>query len=265
MSRKRAAAGRGRRRRLGRWLLALVLGLLLLVVLFVGATAAPVLLLRELLPPTSAFMLRAHFEDPATGEACEEVEYRWVDREQISGYLPRAIVLAEDQRFLLHEGFDFKSIRRALREREQSGRIRGASTLTQQLAKNLFLWPGRSWTRKGLEVWFTVWIEKTWSKRRILEVYMNVAQFGPCVFGAEAAARRYFEITAAELDLEQAALLATVLPNPLRLRAWNPGPYARSRRTEILGLMDELGGARHLRALGPPLRALPPVALGVPQ
>jgi monofunctional biosynthetic peptidoglycan transglycosylase len=247
----RRAGRRGPRRggRLRRALLYGVLGSLVLVVLFVAATAGPVLLLRELPPPISAFMVRAHFSDPATGEACNEVEYRWVPRERISGYLPRAIVLAEDQRFLLHEGFDFKSIRRALKEREQSGRVRGASTLTQQLAKNLFLWPGRSWTRKGLEVWFTVWIEKTWSKRRILEVYMNVAQFGPCVFGAEAAARRYFEVEAADLDEEQAALLATVLPNPKKLRAWNPGPYARQRRQEVLDLLELHANAHFLRGL----------------
>ena len=251
MSPKRAAAKRRSRRAGGakRWLLLLVLLPLGAVASFVALTALPVLLLRELPPPTTAFMLQSRIEDPATGVPCDEVEYRWVDRERISGHLPRAIVLAEDQRFLQHEGFDVKSIRRALKEREQSGRVRGASTLTQQLAKNLFLWPGRSWTRKGLEVWFTLWIEQTWSKRRILEVYMNVAQFGPCVFGAEAAARRYFEITAAEMDEGQAALLATVLPNPKKLRAWNPGPYARQRRQEILDLLKVHANAYFLRGL----------------
>ncbi|MGI9590444.1 MAG: monofunctional biosynthetic peptidoglycan transglycosylase, partial [Myxococcota bacterium] len=176
-------------------------------------------------------------------------EYRWVDRDEISGHLPRAIVVAEDQRFLQHEGFDWKSIKRALQERGDTGRVRGASTLTQQVAKNLFLWPGRSWLRKGLEVWFTLWIEWTWSKLRILEVYMNVAQFGPCVFGAEAAARRYFEITAAELDLEQAALLATVLPNPKKLRVWNPGPYAQQRQKEVLELLEFHANSAFLRGL----------------
>lgn len=251
MSAKRTGARRGgrRRRSLLRWLLILLLWALGAVGVFVAVTVLPVLALRELPPPTSAFMLRAHFADPATGEACEEVEYRWVAREQISGYLPRAIVLAEDQRFLQHEGFDWKSIRRALRERERSGRVRGASTLTQQVAKNLFLWPGRSWLRKGLEVWFTLWIEGTWGKRRILEVYMNVAQFGPCVFGAEAAARRYFEVQAAELDREQAALLATVLPNPKKLRAWNPGPYAQQRRQEVLDLLEVHANSAFLRGL----------------
>lgn len=251
MTRKRGTRGaRGRRRRSPwRWLLiatSLVFGG---AFAFVAATVIPVLLLRDVSPPTSAFMLRAHFADPATGEACEEVEYRWVDREEISGHLPRAIVVAEDQRFLQHEGFDWRSIQRALEERGNSGRVRGASTLTQQVAKNLFLWPGRSWLRKGLEVWLTLWIEGTWSKRRILEVYMNLAQFGPCVFGAEAAARRYFEITAVELDLEQAALLATVLPNPKKLRAWNPGPYAQQRQQEVLELLEFHANSGFLRGL----------------
>ena len=116
-----------------RWLLRILLLGVGAAAIFVGVTAGPVLLLRELPPPTSAFMLRSHWDDPATGEPCEEVEYRWADRERISGHLPRAIVVAEDQRFLLHEGFDVKSIRRALREREKSDRIRGASTLSQQL------------------------------------------------------------------------------------------------------------------------------------
>jgi monofunctional biosynthetic peptidoglycan transglycosylase len=251
LTRKRGTRRKGGRRRRNRWRKLLIAVVLLLggAVAFVAVTVVPVLLLREVPPLTSAFMLRAHFADPATGEACEEVEYRWVDREEIAGHLPRAIVLAEDQRFLLHEGFDWKSIQRALSERDRSGRLRGASTLTQQVAKNLFLWPGRSWLRKGLEVWFTLWIEGTWSKRRILEVYMNLAQFGPCVFGAEAAARRYFEITAAELDLEQAALLATVLPNPKKLRAWNPGPYAQERQQEVLELLEFHANSAFLRGL----------------
>jgi monofunctional biosynthetic peptidoglycan transglycosylase len=211
-------------------------------------TAIPVALFRSVPPPTSAFMLRSHFADPATGWPCERVEQRWVDWEQISPHLPIAVVLAEDQRFRQHRGFDFRSIAKAMRERE-GGRVRGASTISQQLAKNLFLWPDRSLLRKGLEAWFTVWIELAWPKRRILEVYLNVAQFGPCVFGAEAASHRFFEVAAAELEPEQAALLAAVLPNPLRLRAHNPGPYARERTAEILELMERLGRSAYFRGL----------------
>jgi monofunctional biosynthetic peptidoglycan transglycosylase len=186
-------------------------------------------------------MLRSRVADPATGQPCDTVDYHWVDGEAIASDLPLAVVVAEDQRFFDHSGFDFEAIERALREREREGRIRGASTISQQLAKNLFLWPGQNLVRKGLEVWFTVWIEQLWSKRRILEVYLNVVQFGPCTFGAEAAAQKYFETSAASLAPEQAALLATVLPNPLRLRAWNPGPYAQSRTAEVLLLMQRHG------------------------
>jgi monofunctional biosynthetic peptidoglycan transglycosylase len=193
-------------------------------------------------------MLRSRRADPATGAACADVAYRWVDREAISPHLKLAVVLAEDQRFLLHSGFDTKSIRKALREREQ-GRVRGASTITQQVAKNLFLWPGQSYLRKGVEAWLTFWIEALWSKQRTLEVYLNVAQFGPCLFGVGAASERFFDVAPADLTPEQAALLATVLPNPLKLRAHNPGPYARERRDEILGLMETHRGRRHLLGL----------------
>jgi len=213
------------------------------------ATAIPIALFRSVPPPTSAFMLRSHFADPATGWPCERVEQRWVDREQISPHVPIAVVLAEDQRFRQHRGFDFRSIAKAVKEREEEGRVRGASTISQQLAKNLFLWPERSLLRKGLEAWFTVWIELAWPKRRILEVYLNVAQFGPCIFGVEAASRRFFDVSAAELEAEQAALLAAVLPNPLRLRAHNPGPYARERTAEILELMERLSRSAFLRGL----------------
>jgi monofunctional biosynthetic peptidoglycan transglycosylase len=209
---------------------------------------APVWLLARVPPPTSAYMIRAHFADPASGESCERIEYAWVDRERIASDLRLAVVLAEDQRFLLHDGFDLRSLRRALQERE-AGRIRGASTLTQQVAKNLFLWPGQSYLRKGIEAWLALWIEQLWTKQRILEVYLNVAQFGPCVFGAGAASERYFEVAAADLTPEQAALLATVLPNPHHLRVHDPGPYARERRAEILELMATQRGHAHLRGL----------------
>jgi monofunctional biosynthetic peptidoglycan transglycosylase len=212
------------------------------------ASLGPILALRSTPPPTSAYMLRARDEDPATGEACAEVAYQWVGGDAISPELKLAVVLAEDQRFLLHSGFDTKSIRRALRERDQ-GRIRGASTISQQVAKNLFLWPGQSYLRKGIEAWLTFWIEALWSKQRTLEVYLNIAQFGPCVFGAGAASERFFGVAPSELSTEQAALLATVLPNPKKLRAHNPGPYAEERRAQILALMASHRGRRHLQGL----------------
>ena len=222
---------------------------LVAVVLFLGGTAAAIYFLERSPAPTSAFMIQSRTADPATGLPCSAIEYDWVDREHISPHLRLAVVLAEDQRFMLHHGIDFEGITRALKERDRRGRVRGASTLSQQLAKNLFLWPEPSWWRKGLEVWFTLWMEQRWSKQRILETYLNVAQFGPCVFGAEAASRRYFGRSADSLEPEQAALLATVLPSPKKLRAHNPGPFARQRTAEITQLMQELGRARHLRGL----------------
>ena len=232
-----------------RWLARIIAAGFMLVVLLVAVSALPLLVLRRGPVDSTAYMQRSLREDPATGQPCAEVEHSWVPRESISPNLRLAVVLAEDQKFLLHDGFDAKAIRKALDEAERGVRRRGASTITQQLAKNLFLWPEASFARKGLEAWITLWVELLWSKQRILEVYLNVVQFGPCVFGAEAATLRYFGKPAAELLPEEAALLATVLPNPLRLRAWNPGPYARSRRDELVGLMDELGRARHLRGL----------------
>jgi len=242
------AAQRGARRR--RSLRRYGLFALVAVLVTVGiATALPLAWLAVRPPLATAFMLRSHYADPASGESCGRVEYVWVDWNRIAPNVPRAVVLAEDQRFLQHGGFDFRSIERAVRAREGGARLRGASTLTQQLAKNLFLWPERSWVRKGAEAWYAFWMEQAWSKRRILELYLNVAQFGPCVFGVEAAARRFFATDAASLDREQAALLATVLPNPKKLRAHNPGPYAKQRRQEILDLMDEKAGAPWLRRL----------------
>lgn len=198
---------------------------------------APIALLRGVDPPTSAFMLRSLWTDPASGEACDGVEYQWVDLERISPELPLAVLLAEDQRFFQHDGFDYKEIADAIEDRLEGERLRGASTISQQVAKNLLLWPGRSVVRKALEAWLTTWLERLWSKRRILEVHLNIAQFGPCVYGAEAAALRYFGTDAASLTTAQAALLATVLPNPKTLRAHDPGPYAQKRRAQVMGLM----------------------------
>ena len=183
-------------------------------------------------------MLASRFSDPATGQPCNAVDYAWLDFEAIAPDLGLAVIVSEDQRFFEHTGFDLNAITRALNEHGGGGRLRGASTISQQVAKNLFLWPGRSLIRKGLEAWLTGWLERLWSKRRILEVYLNIAQFGPCLFGAGAASDRYFNTEAIALTPREAALLATVLPNPQRLRASDPGPYASERSAEILELMN---------------------------
>jgi monofunctional biosynthetic peptidoglycan transglycosylase len=232
---KPRARSRTRRRRLIR---AFAIGAALILLLAVAATAIPILLFASIAPPTTAFMLASRFSDPATGQPCDVVDYEWLDFEQIALDLGLAVIVAEDQRFFEHAGFDLNAISQALSEHTESGRLRGASTISQQVAKNLFLWPSRSLARKGLEIWFTAWLEGVWSKRRILEVYLNVAQFGPCLFGAGAASNRTFNTEAIALSPHEAALLATVLPNPSRLRAHDPGPYARERTAGILELMN---------------------------
>jgi monofunctional biosynthetic peptidoglycan transglycosylase len=199
---------------------------------------------RWLAPPTTSFMLQERY---GVGGPAREVRYRWVGWDEISPHLKIAVVAAEDQKFPTHHGFDLQAISHALRDGD--GSRRGASTISQQVAKNLFLWPGRSFVRKGLEAWFTLWIEGLWPKRRILEVYLNVAEFGPGVFGAEAAAARFFGTTAGRLSPEQAARLAAVLPAPKRWSAGQPSPYVRDRTQKILVASRRLGGSAYLSGL----------------
>jgi monofunctional glycosyltransferase len=171
---------------------------------------------------------------------------RWVDAERIAPALAIAVVAAEDQKFPLHRGFDFDSIESALERGERGHRLRGASTISQQVAKNLFLWSGRSWLRKGLEAWFTVLIEAAWPKARILETYLNIAEFGDGVYGAEAASQAYFGKPAAALGEHEAALLAAVLPSPRRMHAGRPSPYVRERAAWIRRQARQLGGPAYL-------------------
>ena len=164
----------------------------------------------------------------------------------ISPQLQIAVVASEDQKFPLHDGFDIEAIEEAWADRVAGTRSRGASTISQQVAKNLFLWSDPSWLRKGLEAWFTAWIELLWSKQRILEVYLNIAEFGAGVYGAEAASQRFFGMPAGRLNAAQAALLAAVLPNPKQYRADAPGPYLRERVGWIQTQMHQLGGPAYL-------------------
>ena len=221
---------------------AAALGLLLL-------TAIPVLVLRWLHPLTTAFMLEARADAALAGQHGYRQDYRWASLEQISPHAAIAVIASEDQQFPFHAGFDFDSIREAVRASERGKRLRGASTISQQVAKNLFLWSGHSFVRKGLEAWFTVLIETLWPKERILEMYLNVAQFGDGVYGVQAAAERFWRKPAARLTSEEAALLAAVLPNPVRLHAERPSAYVLERRDWILGQMRGLGGAGYLRAV----------------
>lgn len=169
----------------------------------------------------------------------------WVASDQISSHMKIAVIAAEDQTFPLHYGFDTKAIQQVLSESE-SGTMRGASTLTQQTAKNVFLWSGRSWVRKGLEAGLTLGMELLWSKKRILAVYLNVAEFGDGIFGVEMAAQRYFNKPAAKLSQSEAALLAAVLPNPIRLKAKLPSQYVLKRQQWIMRQMNQLGGKQFL-------------------
>lgn len=227
-----------------------VLGILLLCA---ALSALSVLALRWIDPPGSMMMLEARIEAWRASDAKYRHRYRWVDMARISPYAARAVVAAEDQRFAAHAGFDIDAIRKAVEHNASGGRVRGASTISQQVAKNLFLWRGRSWVRKGLEAWFTVLIEVLWPKERILEVYLNVAEFGHGIYGVEAAAQAYWKRSARQLTRTQAATLAAVLPNPRRYRAEPPSPYVQRRRDWILGQMSYVempaatGGAPRIR------------------
>lgn len=165
----------------------------------------------------------------------------WKPLEKISPHLQLAVVCAEDQNFLNHHGFDFEAIEKAMEHNKKSKRKRGASTISQQTAKNLFLWPGRSWLRKGFEVYFTVLIEFIWPKERIMEVYLNIIELGDGIYGAEAAAQTFYRTSAEKLSRPQSALLAAVLPNPRSYSASNPSVYVRGRQAWILGQMAQWG------------------------
>jgi monofunctional glycosyltransferase len=250
--RPRAAHARRQRGAIARTLLKRC-GAVLLVWLVV--TVSAVLLLRWVHPFTSAFMLEARLSAWRAQDHAYRNDFRWVSLEEISPHAAIAVIASEDQQFPFHAGFDFNSIRAAVRASEHGKRLRGASTISQQVAKNLFLWNGHTLVRKGLEAYFTVLIETLWPKERILEMYLNIAQFGDGIYGVQAAAARYFHKSAAQLSSADAAVLAAVLPNPLRLHAERPSRYVLERRDQILTQMRDLGGAAYLRALDSERRA----------
>jgi monofunctional glycosyltransferase len=220
-----------------------------LVLAWLLVTAIPVLLLRWLHPLTSAFMLEAAAGAAVAGQRGYHIDYRWVSLEQISPHAAIAVIASEDQQFPFHAGFDFDSIREAVRASERGKRLRGASTISQQVAKNLFLWSGHSFVRKGLEAYFTVLIETLWPKERILEMYLNVAQFGDGIYGVQAAAERFWRKPALHLTSAEAALLAAVLPDPHQMHPDRPSHYVLEREEWILRQMRGLGGAGYLRAV----------------
>ncbi len=219
------------------------------LIAWVVLSALVVLALRWCNPPTSAFMLEAHAQAANERDRGYRTVYEWMSLEHISTNAAIAVIASEDQEFPFHSGFDLNSIRQSVRASEAGRKLRGASTISQQVAKNLFLWNGRSFVRKALEAWLTVLIETLWPKERILEVYLNIVEFGRGIYGVEAAARQFFHKPAALLSSSEAAVLAAVLPNPIRMHADRPSAYVLSRRDWILGQMRSLGGASYLQAL----------------
>jgi monofunctional biosynthetic peptidoglycan transglycosylase len=215
---------------------ALLGGALLLALLPAALVAA----LRWARPPTSAFMLRARAARRRLPPERRAVAHEWVPLDRISGAMCLAAVAAEDAYFRHHAGFDWESIRAAREHNRTHETPRGASTITQQLAKNLFLWPARSYPRKALETCLAALLEALLPKRRILELYLNLAQLGDGVFGVQAAARRYFGKPAAELTPPEAALLAAALPNPVRHRVPRPSHELRLRQMMVLSAMTRL-------------------------
>ncbi len=198
--------------------------------------------------PFSAVMVERQIGAWLSGDFRYVAHSDWVSMDEISPWMGLAVIAAEDQKFPQHWGFDVSAIEKALAHNERNeNRIRGASTLSQQTAKNLFLWDGRSWVRKGLEAGLTLGMETVWSKKRILSVYLNIAEFGDGVFGVEAAAQRYFHKPASRLSLSESALLAAVLPNPLRFKANAPSGYVRNRQAWIMRQMRQLGGESFMR------------------
>lgn len=215
---------------------------------FAAVSIVLVLVFRWVPPPGTALMLERKVQSWVSGEPID-LQREWVSWDHISDDLKVAVIAGEDQKFASHWGFDIPAIQAALAFNERGGNVRGASTLTQQVAKNLFLWPGRSWLRKGLEAWFTGLMELFWTKQRILEVYLNSAEWGQGVFSAQAAARYHFGVEASQLSRQQAAQLAAVLPSPLKWNAGKPSTYVASRAGWIRRQMSQLGGPSYLMQL----------------
>lgn len=211
-----------------------------------------VALLRVVDPPFSSFMMIRQFEAWSRGDWRFRLAHDWRDLQDISPHLPVALIAAEDQLFAGHDGFDRAAIAKARERNQQGKRIRGGSTISQQTAKNLFLWSGNGWNRwlrKALETYYTFWMELLWPKTRILEMYVNIAEFGDGVYGAQAAARTYYRKNASALQPAEAARMAAVLPNPRRYSIANPGPYVQRRSRAIQRQMGNIGGKQYLEGL----------------
>ncbi|MFH1195406.1 MAG: monofunctional biosynthetic peptidoglycan transglycosylase [bacterium] len=222
-----------------------------LISLFIGAfiliTAFMILLFRWVNPPVTSFMQLKSLGEISDFWDPPEIEIEWVSIDNIPKHMSLAVIASEDQRFFEHFGYDIVEIEKAIKERERKRRVRGASTISQQTAKNIFLPPDKSMFRKGMELYFTFLIELFWSKERILEVYLNVVEFAPNVYGVEAASQKFYKKSAVKLNSSQSALLAAVLPNPKRFSVAKPSRYILNRRDRILKQMQNLGGSDYVK------------------
>ena len=210
-----------------------------LVIFFFASSIGMVLIYRFLPVYVTPLMLIRCGQQVGRGEQLR-LRHHWVPLDEMSIYMPVAVIASEDQRFMEHKGFDFDAIEKAIDENRKGKRQRGASTITQQTAKNVFLWHGHSWVRKGMEAYFTFLIELFWSKQRIMEVYLNSIEMGDGIYGAEAVAQWHFHCTAAQLTRPQCALIAATLPNPLRFSSKNPSNYMLKRQTWIMRQMKHI-------------------------
>ena len=210
------------------------------VILFFGLSVGTTLLYKYVPVPVSPLMIIRLFEQIKDGEQLK-LAHRWVPMDSISSELPRAVWASEDQNFFKHNGFDFEAIEKAIEESEKKGKLRGASTISQQTAKNVFLWPSSTYTRKAFEAYFTVLIETFWSKQRIMEVYLNTIEMGRGIYGAEAVAMEHFGCHASDLNQNQSALIAASLPNPLKMNSGAPSGYMYKRQGQIKRQMRNLG------------------------
>lgn len=217
-------------------------GLVILAIAAFMATTGIVILHRWINPPITWLMVDRYFVNNST--RLKPVNRQWVSIKSISPHVVKAAIAAEDNLFLTHNGFDFESIRKAQEDIILGKRFRGASTISMQVAKNVYLWHNRSWTRKVFEAGFTIFIETLWSKQRIMEVYLNVAEFGPSVYGIEAASKKYFNKSANSLSKNEAALMMTVLPSPLKRNPASPSAYMKKYQQRVIKTMHNIGDVK---------------------
>ncbi len=210
-------------------------------IIFIIGSVFMVILYRFVNPPVTWLMIQRGFERKSAGKEWK-IDKRWIDFDNIADPMKRAAVAAEDQTFLENHGFDFKAMELAYKKNEHSKKLIGGSTITQQTAKNVFLWPGRSFVRKGFEAWFTILMDVFWSKKRIMEVYLNEIEMGDGIYGVEAASQTYFHKSASKLTIAQAAAIASIWPNPLKWSPTNPSDYVAHRQYLI---------RKNIRRLGP--------------